>query len=387
MKCNHKIHFKCYYEFICLHMSNGSNEFECPLCKKLSNIIIFDFSFLIKNNYDIIKGINYEQENLNLNQFYKEDKDNKYQSLLNYNILAFENYLTKLCKKEILIKDIIKDEIFEKQIFQLIVEDFEEFTIYYSLTNNKEEQIDIWKNILYGMRLLYQFKVLNLSNSILISFNIIKFNVPNNVETLLMMMPFSNLINQFIINSIILFEPNEVNREKIKNIFLKEILLYLICESFIIKSNNKDVTLDEFIINNKEEFRKILDLFKLKCKICLLLLGGKEENLNINISLEDALTLIKSNTNFLNSINLSQFKIQNLPVHILEQSLEIPEFNIFNLPESGIEFFHKSNRNCLYCHKQNLYSYFCLLCGNKICSTVDCFVEDESKGKKDYPII
>ena len=33
--CNHKMHFKCFNEFIYLHLKGDSNDFECPLCKKL----------------------------------------------------------------------------------------------------------------------------------------------------------------------------------------------------------------------------------------------------------------------------------------------------------------------------------------------------------------
>ena len=102
VSCNHKIHLKCFNEFICLNMNNDDNEFLCPLCKKLSNIILFDFDKLIKDNSfnDIIKGINYENGRINIDGFYKEDKDNKYQILINSNILSFENYSQKYQKNK-----------------------------------------------------------------------------------------------------------------------------------------------------------------------------------------------------------------------------------------------------------------------------------------------
>ena len=42
VSCNHKMHFKCFTEFI-EFVAHFENEFECPLCKKLSNIILCDF--------------------------------------------------------------------------------------------------------------------------------------------------------------------------------------------------------------------------------------------------------------------------------------------------------------------------------------------------------
>ena len=49
LTCNHKIHFKCYSKFI-LKFINKKNVFLCPLCKKLSNVIICDFNNLIEKD-------------------------------------------------------------------------------------------------------------------------------------------------------------------------------------------------------------------------------------------------------------------------------------------------------------------------------------------------
>ena len=383
--CNHKMHFKCFNEFICLHLNNDENEFECPLCKKLSNIILFDFSSLLKNNCNIIKGINFDKETIDLNEFYKCDKDNKYQILFLSNILSFENYCTKLSHKEFLINDLENDEKLAGKIFNLIIEDFEEFTIYYSKTNNKKEQIDIWKNILYNIRLLLQYKILNLSDNILQLFNIVKLEFYENFEELFTNFPFCYIVNKYIITSFILFESNEENRQKIKNIFRNKILLYLFCVAFI--KNNTNETFEEFLSNNKMEFKKLLELFNLKYRICLSLFDEKEENLNLNISIEEVISLIKSNSDIINSINLPLIKKKNLQVIIKEQYLDIPGLLLIDIPESGIEFFHKANGDCFYCHKKYLYSYFCLLCGKKICNSTICLVENKSKGKKEYSLI
>ena len=72
---------------------------------------------------------------------------------------------------------------------------------------------------------------------------------------------------------------------------------------------------------------------------------------------------------------------------VKELFLEIPEFKIMSLPENGIEFLSKTNGNCIYCNKKNIYSYICLLCGNKICNNINCFIDDPAKGKKEYSLI
>ena len=378
VSCNHKMHYKCFKEFICLNLKTEKLEYECPLCKKLSNIILCDFSSLIKSNYDLIKGIDYKEGKINLKEFFKDINDNKFMELFDFNILFFESYVSKLFHKQILIKDIKIDKDIVKEILQLINEDFEEFTIYYSLTNNKQEQINIWKNILYNIRLLYKYKILNVTEE---AFNIDNFN---NIEDHLIDTPVSTFINNFIINCIILLEPNESNKSQIKILFKNKILLYLFYAAFV-KSNS--LHFEDFITNNETELEKLLDLYKLKYKIILLLFDEKEENINLNISLEEEISFIKSNSSLINLINSIKTKNNNLSIQIKEQYLDIPKINIVNLPESGIEFFQRTNINCLYCHQQSLSSYFCLLCGNKMCYTTKCIVENISKEKNEYSSI
>ena len=151
------------------------------------------------------------------------------------------------------------------------------------------------------------------------------------------------------------------------------------------KSNS--LHFEDFITNNETELEKLLDLYKLKYKIILLLFDEKEENINLNISLEEEISFIKSNSSLINLINSIKTKNNNLSIQIKEQYLDIPKINIVNLPESGIEFFQRTNINCLYCHQQSLSSYFCLLCGNKMCYTTKCIVENISKEKNEYSSI
>ena len=172
----------------------------------------------------------------------------------------------------------------------------------------------------------------------------------------------------------ILFDSNEKNKEKIENIFQIKFLIYFIYITFI-KSNNND-NIDNFLTNNKPEIKKALDLFYLKYKICLLLFNEKEENINIKISYDYIISLVKSNPDFINLLNSS--KKENYLLKIKEEFMAIPVFDIIYLPENGIEFLNKTNGYCFYCHKKNLYSYLCLLCGKKLCANIKCIVENTS---------
>ena len=193
---------------------------------------------------------------------------------------------------------------------------------------------------------------------------------------------FSFIINIFIAISFILFDSNEENKEKIKNIFKNKILLYFIYIAFI-KSNNND-NFEKFITDNNE-LKKALELYYLKYKICLLLFNEKEENINININLEEIISSVKSNPDFIKLVNSAGKN--NYLEHIKEQCLEIPEFNIIELPDRGLEFLNQTNGNCFYCNKKNLSSYLCLFCGKKICNSVDCFVDYEAKNRKEFSLI
>ena len=386
VSCNHKIHIKCFNEFILLSIDNDNydniynKEFLCPLCKKLSNIILFDFGKIVKDiNYnDITKGINYGKDEINIEKFYKKDKY-KYQTLINSNIQTFESYCSKLLNKQILIKDINSDKNLEKDTFNSIVNNFEEFTTYYTIANNKDEQIDIWKNILYNIKILFQYKIVNIFSDILKWINFFKFDNTKNLEELFTNNLIPDIINKFIIISIIFFEVNEENKKKIKSFFEDRILPYLMSISFI-KSNNNNFY--DFLVKNKTEEEKALELYKLKYKICFLLLDEKEENIEINVSYDKLFSFIKSNNNFINLFKNSKNN------SIKEQNLQIPELNLMELPEKGIDFLNRKNANCIYCKKKNLYSCYCLLCGNQFCNSKNCFVEDQSsEQKKEYSFI
>ena len=401
--CNHKIHYSC--------ISNSrislDQEFECPFCKKLSNIILFDFSLFFKDNnnfnnnnynniddeeddsiYNRINGLDYSDERTDFAEFYKRNPGS-FRELFFGNISTFENYCSKLFHKEILINDLIKNETLIDKTTKLIFEDFNEFTMYYSNTNKKQEQIDIWRNILFNLRFIFQYNIVEYTPVIIFSsfkyiFNINYFEefVESSIN-----LGFYDFINIYIIVSLILYDPNEENRELIKNIFENVIKYYYIYFAFIKSDNSNDI--DKFIKNNKPEIKKALDLYYLKYKICLLLFNEDEKNINLNdtnLDIEKTIFSLKHNQYFINLINPT--KSAKFISYIKEQYIAIPEFNLINLPESGIEFLNKTNELCcIYCHKKNLTSFLCLLCGNKICDSIYCFIEKGSKRGKEFSLI
>jgi hypothetical protein len=236
VSCNHKIHIQCFNTSV---NKINKGEFECPFCKKLGNIILCDFSYLIKNDDDKIKGFDYTGEVIDFVNFYQANEGDSMQGLVNSNVLFFENYCSKLLHNKIGVEMIKEDKSLIEKILKLITEDFEEFTVYFSITRDKLGQIEIWKNILYNLRFLFQYKILTIPDIIHETFNdILNIASFENFVELLLSKDFNDIINTFIIISFILFDSNEDNREIIKNIFLNKILLYYVYFAFI-KSNKQ----------------------------------------------------------------------------------------------------------------------------------------------------
>jgi len=382
VSCHHKIHIQCFVNNI-IKINKG--EFECPFCKKLGNIILCDFSYLIRNNDEKIQGLDYTDEPIDFDNFYQANEGDSMQGLVNSNVLFFENYCSKLVHDKIGIEIINEDKTLFEIILKLIIEDFEEFTVYFSITSDKRGQIEIWKNILYNLRFLFKFKILTIPDIIHETFNdILNITRFENFVELLLSKDFNDIINTFIIISFILFDSNEDNREIIKNIFVNKIILYYIYFAFIKSNNNYNI--DIFVTNNKIEIIKALELFCLKYKICLLLFNENENNTNININLDQIIGFIKLYPDF--NYLADSVKKNKYIEYIKKQYLEIPSFNLINLPENGIDFLYKTNKlSCLYCNKKYLYSYLCLICGNKLCNKNSCLVEKGIKKGKEFSLI
>ena len=381
VSCNHNIHYDCYNKLI----TNGfygntlKDGFPCTLCKKLSNTIICNLTNLNNDYENILKGLNFNDENYD--KFYnKKDVENdliEYPHLMNGTISFFHNYYYNLFKKEINLKEIkVNSDIFN-EIYNLILKDFDTFTIYYNFTNLKKEQIDIWKDILLTIRLLCKNKLLDYTKFLFTKFKTIYNNLQKLTLSYLNNFEINTIINEFILCLFILYDLDEDNKNKIKDIFQNNILIYIFVYEFL---KSKEDNFKEFLNKkeNKDCIQNLFNYFDLKYKICFLLYGEKEENLKINH--EEIL---------LNNIKLIQDLINNNRNIILkEQYLGIPKFNIITLPENFIDFSsYYMNLKCVNCSKKEINYYICLICGNKICNHVQCIVDIKLKGKKEYSLI
>ena len=373
--CNHKIHFDCYNKF--MMEANFDNllkdGFACPLCKKLSNIILCDFSTI--NNSEVLKGLNLEIENDNFDEFHKIEFKKKYQTLFLDNLFFFEIYSSKLLKRDLLVKDIINNNKIFEEIYNYILNDFDTFCIFYNLTSYKNEQINIWKNILLTLRLLCKYKIFDIFDFFISKFKSIYESFINLNISYLNNFDISTIINEFIISLFILYDLDEKNKEKIKNLFQNNIFIYMLLHSFLEKKENN---FEQFLLKkeNQELIEKKFKLYNSKYKICFLLYEEKEENLQLKFDINQ----IKINPKIENALNSYKNLISK------PQYLEVPKFNIINLPENYIEFGPKyMNVNCIYCHKKDLDYYVCLICGNKICSHVNCVIE--LNGAKIYSLV
>ena len=375
--CNQKIHFNCYSKFLVksTNLFILKNGFPCPLCKKLSNIIICEFSDILKNNNNILKGLVFNTDNIKDFYMTKEDMDT-YQNLILFNKHFFEDYCSKIFKKNILLKDINADKNNIKQLYKSILNDFNSFIIYYNITNNKKQQIDIWRNILYTIRLLCKCKLIDINEFLITKFNLIFQNIKNLELKPILIYDISSMINEFIFCLFALYDLNKENKEEINNIFQKYIILYMFSYDFI---KNNDKNFNEYLDKqeNQDYLKKIFDLYNLKYKICFLFYDGKEVNLDFN----DTIKSLKNNEN----INIIINKSNNLILN--KQNFEIPKFHIIELPENSLEFYSKyMNNNCIYCNKKISLFYVCLFCGNKICNDKKCTSKINEK-KKEYSLI
>ena len=383
--CNHKIHFECYNKFIIQILSNSiflQKGFACPLCKKLSNIIICDFNSLFTSNKDYLKG--FTLDNNTLDCFYKEDFS---PNLIHQNKNIFEDYLSKIFKKkDFLLTDLDNENNSTERIYNSILKDFNSFINYYSITTDKNEQIDIWKNFLLTIRFLCKSKSIKLTDFLISKFQEIyknfkelNFSYFNNLE-------ITYFVDGLIICLFILYDLNEENKEKIKKLFKNNIILYYYVYPYL---KNKETNFNEYLEkkDNEDLFKKLFVLYNLKYKICFLLYDEKEENLNLNF--EESINSMKNNENIKKLLtNYDNNKKENPNSILKEQIFEIPNFNIIQLPENFLDFSSNySNIKCLNCNNKNSNSYVCLICGSKLCNLKICQSEINDKGKKEYSLI
>ena len=378
--CNHKIHFNCYSELEIKNINSNliKDGFECPKCKILSNIMLCENSDFIQNNKSFLKGMIFEKENKNEFYFNFIGNIKNVQKIIIYNKSFFEIYSSKLLKKDIIINDINVDLNIFENLYNLLLNDFDSFTIYYTVTKYKQEQINIWKNILLTIRLLCKYKILDYFDffiskfsSLCIKFKNLDFSNIDNCD-------ISSIINQFIFCLFIIYD---LNQETINKIFQNYILEYMFVYYWYINGNNNKIKLKEFLSkNNRILLKNIFDLYFSKYTICFLLYNGDKI---INLDFTESIQFLKRKAD--KNYNL----IINSTDKILKETQlgKILKFNIIELPKNFVEFNSKyMNINCVNCNEKNSNYLICLICGKKICNDKNCIYENKTRFEN-YSII
>ena len=364
--CNHNIHFECYKELI----SSNVLQIVCPLCKKTSNSIVFDLLNIIKSKTseedNFFKGLNLEDE--------KDNKINiseaimtKYKYLIDSLAIFYDAY----CYNS------LKEDNNSEKMYNFILNDFETFIFYYNITEHKNEQIYLWKNILLSIKLICKYISGELKNSVISKFKNIYKNIQELNFNYLNGFEISTLINEFIVCLFILYDLDQKSKDKIRSLFQNNILPYIFAYMLIQKKENN---FKEFLKKeeNKEFIQNIINFYNLKYKIYFLLYDEKEKDLKLILDINS----LQNNEKIQSLINNNQH------LALKEQYIEYPNFGIIKLPEYFIEFCPKyMDMKCINCHKKIFDFYLCLVCGNKICNNKSCVTDVKPNGKKEFSLI
>ena len=360
LTCKHKIHFDCFFK-----LNSNSNEvnninFKCTACQRHSNIFICDFISLSKLNIDITKGMSLGENNLN--EFYNFNEDNIDKSFANINRIFLENYCSKMFNKSIKIEDLIENNLIG-DILNYLLLDFNTSSIYYTLTTYKKEQIIIWKNILYTFRYLFKAKIF--STDIIISeFNTIYNDIKSYNIDILNKLNISYYIDKFIILLFVLYDLNQENKEEIANLFRNNILLLVFFNFYIDNKENPEKFYENEVVLNKA-----FELYNLKFTIFLSFFNEEEKD---KYNFNDSINFVKSSDIFKNLIN----KFNNDNTTDKDKFLEIPKFEIIELPNNYNEFIEKYiNVKCSNCGQNRKNYLICLFCGAKLCKDKQCVIK------------
>ena len=362
LTCKHRIHFDCFFKLNSSSNDINKNNFKCPICQRLSNIYICDFISLAQLNINVIKGMSLDENNLK--EFYNFDEDNIDKFFANINRIFFENYCSKIFNRPIKVENLIENNLVE-DILKHLLNDFNTANIYYTLTTYKKEQIIIWKNILYTFRYLFKSKIIFSTDFILSEFNKVYNDIKNYNTNILNTLNISYIVDKFIMLLFILYDLNQENINEIINLFRNNILLLIFFNFYI---NNKANPINFF--ENELILNKAFELYELKYKIFLSLFNESLINKK-NYNFSEAINFVKSSDIFKKII--SKFNNDNNIINNQNQFLEIPKFEIIELPSNYNAFIEKYiNVNCSNCNKNPKNYLICLFCGAKLCIDKEC---------------
>ena len=366
LTCKHKIHFDCFFKLN--QNTNDINKilFKCPVCSRQSNFFICDFISLAQLNIDIIQGMSLGENNLEA--FYHFNEDNIDKSFANINRIFFENYCSKMLNKPIKVENLIENNFIQDILDRLLL-DFNTANIYYTLTTYKNEQIIIWKNILYTFRYLFKSKIIFSTDNIISDFNSIFNDIKNYNTDILNILNISYIIDKFIILLFILYDLNQENKDEITKLFRNNILLLIFFNFYMEnKENSENFFENEMILN------KAFELYELKYTIFFSLFNWPLIQEKNDFNFTEAINFVKSSDIFKNLIH--KFNSDNSIKKEKDKFLEIPKFEIIELPNDYNAFIEKYiNIKCTNCNQIRKKYLICLFCGAKICNDKNCIMK------------
>lgn len=422
-----------YFHQDCINKVKYNNNFSCPLCLKVQNVFIpplnlikneNEFDFLNGEKIDILEkeeqdDINNFKENENLSTLYKcifEFLQKIKLTKLKENTGLFENLFEGYKVHFNFLENIFYSEgsTFNKkqQIdnLQNIILSLRYIIKFYRINNSEfinfiksnlsllmtsSNEIDIIKNCqdMFYVNLLN--KIL-FSSSILFDYDKMKQLFLYLLYIFLPYFAFGNYLSYISINEIGLNEINkdsfmryitDNNKEMVKmfEILLQKLIFIKLITDFNNKNdNNNDIikslnglSIEQMLsfldINNlfillnkgKEEIN-FLDIFKYIPKLFNSndILFKQYKNELINDIFNIIISNIKNNSNGNNELYLTKELIINFnPI----------KFDFIKFDEKVFDWIEKNlETKCKFCSKTSKYNYICLICGNKICHTINC---------------
>ena len=439
LTCSHKIHIKCYENFVLQNINNDEKIFGCPLCKKTGNIIIPILNEIKdKNCQNFFNGLSIEDIDLISQDTTKEDeilKEKFYLTEFDDNLFFnsikhfIETFFSSKSKKEILINDLLSKEEFDNS-YKGLINEFHNFFFYYHLTSLKKHQIEIWGNLFLTLRILLKIKRI-IFTSFLINRFIELINQLKNCEMTLHIIDnnIDLIFSELLFLSILLFEKDKFNFEKnIFGLFIIYIPFSLYIKSILYKNNlsfnkenlEKDITIQKyksFLSNPSNDFYENLKLTftYIMNKILISKMLSNNEFLEKENKFEYLLkdfypelktfdSIILDYNSILNNQEIQILKPNFTQEQLLNKLLEqfIPTLDSFNntsiinknLLLLGLQFkysFIPLNKEmtslvseyhtikCSNCQKIYSNSFVCLICGKKFCNNINCKVQLDSR--------
>ena len=335
ISCNHKVHSECYGKLLInAFVYSTEKKYACPLCKKMGNLFIPCLNYCNKENDPQLNKVlsGFEINELFTDKFnFKEPLDDNIfispnefykKNILNDAIFFIEDFFDGK-----LIID-INNKSFYYQSFDILIKEFENFLIFYSIVEDKNSQIDIWTNLILSLRILLKTKKLRMDKFLSEFCLSIKFlkkgkdqtrQVPqlfirNFIEQEIDKILFLTLVlfdlenaENFLIN---LFSPYIAITAFIKKIFLENDFLFLpssIKNSITLELFNKFINEDNIENNDYISLKDCFDILLEKIHIFSLINKNKkykkktDKNSNSNEEDEDTISTSTSSEKKVNS--------------------------------------------------------------------------------------